>query len=89
MEKLRALRQSKESEQSGLFIRMGSQLTRNMQQLTDEQLVTESSTLFFAGIEDLHRTLVGNELTSSRHRYHSIHDLYRTVAFTTLTCTIR
>lgn len=49
MERLTASRKVENQDQPGLFYNMGQLLTAKNQQLTDEQLVDESSTLFFAG----------------------------------------
>lgn len=49
MERLAASRKAKDQDHPGLFYNMAQLLSAKDQQLTDEQLVAESSTLFFAG----------------------------------------
>lgn len=49
MERLAASRKAKDQDHPGLFYNMEQLLSEKDQQLTDEQLVAESSTLFFAG----------------------------------------
>ncbi|KAF4960037.1 hypothetical protein F66182_18272, partial [Fusarium sp. NRRL 66182] len=81
MERLAASRKAKDQDHPGLFYNMAQLLSAKDQQLTDEQLVAESSTLFFAGT-DTTATTIAIGLWHLLHKpdiYARLHDELKTI----------
>jgi hypothetical protein len=78
MERLLASRKATGLDPPGLFVNMQGLLDSKKQKLSDEELIAESSTLFFAGKMVL--TLCQYKLTRHRHGHNCKHCCYRAMA---------